>query len=106
MVGPVLGADELPSLHLMKSALLPLLLLAAALGSAQAPAARADGLGDIVKAVCLSAFENEMSQSGKVAPAGMASYACTCVEQRIRTGSGIESARSLCRQATAERFPI
>jgi hypothetical protein len=36
----------------------------------------------------------------------MASYACTCVEQRIRTGSGIEAARSHCRQATAERFPI
>jgi hypothetical protein len=69
-------------------------------------AARADGLGDIVKAVCLSAFENEMNQIGKVAPAGMASYACTCVEQRIRSGSGIEAARSQCRVATAQRYPI
>jgi len=69
-------------------------------------AARADGLGNIVKAVCLTAFENEMSLVGKVPPAGMASYACTCVEQRIRSGSGIDSARSACRQATAQRFPI
>jgi len=68
--------------------------------------ARADGLGDIVKAVCLSAFENEMSQVGKVPPAGMASYACTCVEQHIRSGGGIETARTECRQATAQRFPI
>ena len=89
----------------MKPALLPL-VLSVALGMAPASPARADGLGDIVKAVCLSAFENEMSQVGKVPPAGMASYACTCVEQRIRTGSGIEAARSQCRQATAERFPI
>jgi len=89
----------------MKPVLLPL-VLSVALGMTPAAAARADGLGDIVKAVCLSAFENEMSLVGKVPPAGMASYACTCVEQRIRTGSGIEAARSDCRQATAERFPI
>ena len=89
----------------MKPAFLPL-VLSVALGMTPAAAARADGLGDIVKAVCLSAFENEMSQVGKVPPAGMASYACTCVEQRIRTGSGIEAARSYCRQATAQRFPI
>ena len=89
----------------MKPALLPL-VLSVALGMAPAAPARANGLGDIVKAVCLSAFENEMSQVGKVPPAGMASYACTCVEQLIRTGSGIEAARSQCRQATAERFPI
>jgi hypothetical protein len=88
----------------MKPALLPL-VLSVALGMTPA-AARADGFGDIVKAVCLSAFENEMSQVGKVPPAGMATYACTCVEQRIRTGSGIEAARSHCRQATAQRFPI
>ena len=47
----------------MKPALLPL-VLTAALGMAPAAPARADGLGDIVKAVCLSAFENEMSQVG------------------------------------------
>ena len=73
---------------------------------APAASARADGLGDIVKAVCLSAFENEMSQAGKIPPAGMASYACNCVEQRIRTGSGLESARARCREATVQRFPI
>jgi len=89
----------------MKPALLPL-VLSVALGMTPAAAARAGGLGDIVKAVCLSAFENEMNLVGKVPPAGRASYACTCVEQRIRTGSGIEAARSHCRQATAERFPI
>jgi hypothetical protein len=89
----------------MKPAILPL-VLSVVMGSTLATSARADGLGDIVKAVCLSAFENEMSQVGKVPPAGMASYACNCVEQRIRTGSGIETARAQCREATAQRFPI
>jgi hypothetical protein len=89
----------------MKPAILPL-VLSVVMGSTLAASARADGLGDIVKAVCLSAFENEMSQVGKVPPVGMASYACNCVEQRIRTGSGIEAARSQCREATAQRFPI
>lgn len=65
-----------------------------------------DGLGPIVRAVCLSAFENELSLSGKVAPPGMAAYACSCVEQRILAGGGIEAARMVCRQATAQRYPI
>jgi hypothetical protein len=89
----------------MKFLFLPL-VLTVSMGIAQSASARADGLGDIVKAVCLSAFENEMSQVGKVPPAGMASYACNCVEQHIRSGGGIETARSQCRQATAQRFPI
>jgi hypothetical protein len=84
-----------------------LFLLALGLGlDALAAPVRADGLGNIVKAVCLTAFANEMSSVGKVPPAGMATYACSCVEERIRSGSGIESARLACRQATAERFPI
>jgi hypothetical protein len=65
-----------------------------------------EAIGPIVRAVCLSAFENELSLSGKVAPPGMAAFACACVEQRILAGGGIESARSACRQATARRYPI
>ncbi len=70
-------------------------------------AARAEaGMGAIVKAFCLSAFENEMAQSGKIPPAGMANYACGCVAERIGSGSSIDDARSDCRQATARRYPI
>jgi len=69
-------------------------------------AAEGMALGPIVRAVCLSAFENELSRSGKVAPPGMAAYACTCVEQRILAGGGIDTARSVCREATAQRYPI
>ncbi len=89
----------------MKPAALALVCLAVVAGASPGRV-RAEGLGPIVRAVCLSAFENELSQSGKVAPPGMAAYACSCVEQRILAGGGIESARSVCRQATAQRFPI
>lgn len=89
----------------MKPAAL-VLLCTAVLLAAVPRQARADGLGEIVRAVCLSAFENELTLSGKVAPPGMAAYACSCVEQRIRSGGGIEAARVACRQATAQRYPI
>ena len=68
--------------------------------------ARARGMGEIVMAVCLSAFENEMAQAGKRPPAGMANYACSCVVGQISSGQGIEEARSSCRSATARRYPI
>ncbi len=70
------------------------------------PARAESGMGAIVKAFCLSAFESEMSQSGKTPPAGMADFACGCVADRIGNGSSLDSARSDCRQATARRYPI
>jgi hypothetical protein len=70
------------------------------------PQGRARGVGEIVMAVCLSAFENEMAQAGKNPPAGMANYACSCVVDRISSGSSIDNARHSCRTATARRYPI
>ena len=68
--------------------------------------ARAEGVGAIVQAMCLTAFESEMSQAGKAAPEGMAGFACRCVTDRIMQGRGVEEARKECRQATIQRFPI
>ena len=68
--------------------------------------ARAEGVGAIVQAMCLTAFESEMSQAGKVAPEGMAGFACRCVADRIVKGRGVEEARKECRLATMQRFPI
>jgi hypothetical protein len=67
---------------------------------------RVEGVGAIVQAMCLTAFESEMSRAGKVAPEGMAGFACRCVTDRIMQGRGIEEARKECRQATIQRFPI
>lgn len=67
---------------------------------------RSVGVGAIVQAMCLSAFESEMSQAGKVAPEGMAGFACRCVADRIMQGRGVEESRKECRHATRQRFPI
>jgi len=67
---------------------------------------RSVGVGAIVQAMCLTAFESEMSQAGKVAPEGMAGFACRCVADRIMQGRGVEESRKECRHATRQRFPI
>jgi hypothetical protein len=67
---------------------------------------RVEGVGAIVQAMCLTAFESEMSRAGKAAPEGMAGFACRCVTDRIMQGRGVEEARKECRQATRQRFPI
>jgi hypothetical protein len=70
------------------------------------PAQAGSTMGSIVRAFCLSAFENEMSQAGKTPPQGMANFACSCVEERLRSGTTLESAKRDCRQETARRYPI
>ncbi|MFM9109633.1 MAG: hypothetical protein ACKOPN_03365 [Prochlorococcaceae cyanobacterium] len=70
------------------------------------PVRAADQVASMVRALCLKAFEAEMSRAGKTPPPGMASYACSCVADRISSGSSIEAARSSCRDATARRYPI
>jgi len=69
-------------------------------------AVRAGGFNDIVKTFCLSAFETELAQAGKQAPAGMANYACGCVADQLNTGTSLSNARQYCREATAQRYPI
>jgi hypothetical protein len=70
------------------------------------PAQASGGMGAIVRAFCLSAFENEMSLAGKTPPQGMANFACDCVEERLRSGNTLDTARRDCRQATVRRYPI
>lgn len=83
------------------------LVALATFGSLQPRAAAASGpILEVVRSICLSAFETELAQSGKKAPDGMASYACSCVADRISRGSSIAAARSSCRDATARRYPI
>jgi hypothetical protein len=83
------------------------MLLAAGAPTLLERPARADStMGAIVRAFCLSAFENEMSQAGKTPPQGMANFACSCVEEQLRSGNPLDSAKRDCRQATARRYPI
>lgn len=83
------------------------LLVLAAFGPLERRAEAASGpILEVVRSICLSAFETELTKSGKKAPDGMASFACDCVADRISSGSSIASARSSCRDATSKRYPI
>ena len=78
----------------------------ASLGLASAPAGASGGLAPMVQAYCVAAFQQEMSQAGKVAPEGMADYACRCVVERLTEGTSLPSARSFCRDSTARRYAM
>jgi hypothetical protein len=86
---------------------LSLALLAATtfLGQGAAPA-RASGLGSMVQAYCLAAVEDEITRAGKVAPQGMADFACRCVVDQLTGGTSLLSARSYCRESTARRYAL
>lgn len=71
-----------------------------------APLQAAQGLGEVVRGFCLSAFASEMARAGRRPPAGMADYACSCVARRIEAGSSVADAQETCRRDTARRYPI
>lgn len=97
--GPWLHSSGAPGALILALALsMPTLLVG--------PARAGGGMGAIVRAFCLSAFENEMSLAGKTPPEGMANFACDCIEERLRSGTNLDSAKRNCRQATARRYPI
>ncbi|MEB3270323.1 MAG: hypothetical protein VKJ44_01570 [Synechococcus sp.] len=73
---------------------------------APTPVRAESGMGAIVRAFCLTAFQSEMSQAGKRPPEGMANFACGCVADRIEAGGSLDAARRDCRELTARRYPI
>jgi hypothetical protein len=81
------------------------LLLGALLSQAAGPARSVD-IASIVQSYCLVAVEQEVAQSGKVAPAGMAAYACRCMVDRLSQGTSLDLARDACRASTARRYAL
>ena len=68
--------------------------------------ARANGVGDVVRSICMSVFKAEMQDAGKKAPAGMANYTCGCVTEQITSGSTIDGAKATCKQQASLRYPL
>jgi hypothetical protein len=67
---------------------------------------QAGGIEQVVRSFCLSAFQVEMQRAGKVPPAGMADFACSCVADRIVDGTSLDDAQHTCRLATARRYAL
>ena len=68
--------------------------------------ARANGMGDVVRSICMSVFKAEMQDAGKKAPAGKANYTCGCVTEQITSGSTIDGAKATCKQQASLRYPL
>lgn len=68
--------------------------------------ARSADIASILQAYCLVAIEQEIAQSGRVPPAGMADYACRCVVDRLTQGMTVPLARSSCKASTARRYAL
>ena len=67
---------------------------------------RAGALEQVVRTFCLTAFQQEMQRAGKVPPAGMADFACSCVADRLGDGTSLHDAQQSCRLATVRRYPL
>jgi len=68
--------------------------------------ARANGMGEVVRSICMRVFKAEMQDAGKTAPAGMANYTCGCVSEQITSGSTIDGAKATCKQQASLRYPL
>lgn len=68
--------------------------------------ARANGMGEVVRSICMRVFKAEMQDAGKTAPAGMANYTCDCVTEQITSGSTIDGAKATCKQQASLRYPL
>ena len=87
----------------------PLLLTSVSLAiwASLAPVpARANGMGEVVRSICMRVFKAEMQDAGKKAPAGMANYTCDCVTEQITSGSTIDGAKATCKQQASLRYPL
>ena len=87
----------------------PVLLASVSLaiwGSLAPVPARANGMGEVVRSICMRVFKAEMQDAGKTAPAGMANYTCDCVTEQITSGSTIDGAKATCKQQASLRYPL
>lgn len=59
-----------------------------------------------VMAFCQAGFMAAMSAASRTPPPGMADFTCRCFVDRVRAGSSIDVATSICRDQAAARFPL
>ena len=85
--------------------LLPLLTVASIflfIGKADS----AERNGELIRRLCLAAFDSAMSHAGKTPPAGMGNFTCQCFMNRLDSGASIEMAQKVCRSEASQRYPI
>lgn len=61
---------------------------------------------DLIMHYCTKAVNAEVALSGKSAPAGLATYTCTCVVDQVRQRVSISNAKTICKQQAAAKFGL
>ncbi|WP_457767436.1 hypothetical protein [Cyanobium sp. ULC082] len=72
-----------------------------------APGARAQNMkDDLIMHYCSNAVNAEVALSGKPAPAGLATYTCSCVVEQVNARMSISSAKTICKQKAAAKYGL
>lgn len=61
---------------------------------------------DLIMHYCTNAVNAEVALSGKPAPAGLATYTCTCVVDQVHQRVSISNAKTICKQQAATNFGL
>ena len=66
----------------------------------------AEAKSTVIQQFCIAAFNSAFARAGKTPPQGMGAFTCDCLDQRIREGDGLGSARETCTMEASRRFPL
>ncbi|PZV21939.1 MAG: hypothetical protein DCF18_10890 [Cyanobium sp.] len=61
---------------------------------------------DLIMHYRTNAVNAEVALSGKPAPAGLATYTCTCVVDQVHQRVSISNAKTICKQQAATKFGL
>ena len=106
-----MSVPQRPSLSALAAAGLPgaalsLRLLALSLLALGLPRpAQAGMIEQLIYNKCAAAMQADYEQAGKVPPAGMVDFTCTCVVQKIFSQQSIHQAKTTCTQLALKKFP-
>jgi len=67
--------------------------------------AQAGMIEQLIYNKCAAAMQADYDQAGKVPPAGMVDFTCTCVVQKIFSQQSIHQAKTTCTQLALKKFP-
>ena len=70
------------------------------------PPTQAAGDNQLIRSMCMAAFESAMSDAGMTPPQGMGDFTCRCFIKQVEQGSGLDSAQQTCKQAAVKKYPI
>jgi len=70
------------------------------------PPTQAAGNHQLIRTMCMAAFDSAMADAGKTPPQGMGDFTCRCFIQQVDNGAGIDSAKDICKQEAVKKFPM